>query len=283
MIKDILFEQSIGHKSEELEVARGAHRLGHQTSRSPRTCFLIDRMWSWFQAVFYKDWRTWAVILVLAWSVFIFAIFLVKPLWLLRWNEALKDQLSVKIKPADIELSLGIPVGYVSLIRVFACSRRVLNAWVKAHIEKCRANFGELPTVKDRKVHVLSPVKVDGQLVAEFSAATLQATSTGRATSAVGSSSAREEPARLAWPARWLGGPWPRTRPIASPPTSCFRSSSRTSWTTRPPRAGLPRFTEAIRGSFRPSSARQSRFPRSCSSTSCGDGGSSSSSITSRR
>ena len=51
----------------------------------------------------------------------------------------------------------------------------MLDAWVKAHIEKARENFDELPTVKDRKVHVPSPVKVDGQLATEFSAATLRA------------------------------------------------------------------------------------------------------------
>ena len=136
---------------------------------------LTDRVWSLLQAVSIKDWKTWAVIIPLTWSVIIFAIFLAKPLWLLRWNEALKDQLSVKIKPGEYELSLGIPLGYVTLVRLLAYRPRVLDAWVKAHIDKARGNFDELPTVKGRMVHVPSPVKVDGQLVAELSAATLRA------------------------------------------------------------------------------------------------------------
>ena len=46
---------------------------------------------------------------------------------------------------------------------------------MKSHIEKARENFDELKTVKDRKIHVSSPVKVDDQLVAEFSAAAVRA------------------------------------------------------------------------------------------------------------
>jgi HEAT repeat protein len=129
----------------------------------------------WLQAVSFNDWKTWAVILIAGWLFFLFAVFLVKPLWLLHWNEALKDQLSIKAKRSDVELSLGIPLGYVSLIRLLAYRRRVLDAWVRAHVEKCRENFEELPTVKDRLVHVPSPVKVDGRLVGELSAATLRA------------------------------------------------------------------------------------------------------------
>src|SRR5262249_13005524 len=94
---------------------------------------------------------------------------------LLRWSDALKDQLSIKIKPGNQELSVGVPIGYVSLIRLVAYRRRVLDAWVKAHVGKCRENFKELPSVKAREVHVPSPLKVDGQLVTEFSAATVRA------------------------------------------------------------------------------------------------------------
>ena len=130
----------------------------------------IDRVWSWLQTASFKDWKTWAVILPAGWLLILFVVFLVKPLWLLHWNEALKDLL-----PTIKELPLGIPVGYASLIGLMAYRRRVLDAWVKSHIEKARENFDELPTAKDRKVHVPSPVKVNGQLVAEFSAATLRA------------------------------------------------------------------------------------------------------------
>ena len=130
----------------------------------------IDRVWSWLQTASFKDWKTWAVILPAGWLLILFVVFLVKPLWLLHWNEALKDLL-----PTIKELPLGIPVGYASLIGLMAYRRRVLDAWVKSHIEKARENFDELPTAKDRKVHVPSPVKVNGQLVAEFSTATLRA------------------------------------------------------------------------------------------------------------
>jgi HEAT repeat protein len=135
----------------------------------------IARVGEWLQAISFKNWKTWAVILAAGWLFFLFAVFLVEPLWLLRWNEVLKDQLSIKAKRSDVELSLGIPLGYVSLIRPLAYHRRVLDAWVRAHVEKCRENFEELPTVKDRMVHIPSPLKVDGSLGARFSAVTLRA------------------------------------------------------------------------------------------------------------
>ncbi len=117
----------------------------------------------------------WAIIVYLSWLLILSAIFIVKPLWLLHWNEALKNQLSVKIAPSKSEFSIGIPLGYLSLITLMAYHRHVLDAWVRSHIKKARENFNELKTVKDRKVHVSSPVKVDGQFVAEFSVAAVRA------------------------------------------------------------------------------------------------------------
>jgi len=117
----------------------------------------------------------WAVITYLSCLLVLSAIFIVKPLWLLHWNEALKNQLSVKIAPSKSEFSVGIPLGYLFLITPMASCCRVLDAWVRSHIKKAQENFNELKTVKDREVHVSSPVKVNGQLVAEFSAATVRA------------------------------------------------------------------------------------------------------------
>jgi HEAT repeat protein len=135
---------------------------------------LDARLSRWFATLLLGDWRLWAVVLYAGWLVLLLAVFLAKPLWLLRWSDALKDQLSIKIKPGNHELSVGVPIGYVSLIRLVAYRRWVLDAWVKAHVGKCREIFKELPSVKAREVHVPSPLKVDGQLVTEFSATTLR-------------------------------------------------------------------------------------------------------------
>ena len=126
---------------------------------------------------------TWVIVAYCIWLPILLAIFVVNPLWLLHCNEALKNQLSVKIAPSKSEFSIGIPLGYLSLITLMAYHRHVLDAWVKSHIEKARENFDELKTVKDREVHVSCPVKVDGKLpekdndqaVPSFSAATVRA------------------------------------------------------------------------------------------------------------
>lgn len=177
----------------------------------------INRIGEWFLSVSYADWRTWVTILYSGWFVVLLAVFVVKPLWLLRWNESLNDQLSVKVKVHETELSLGIALGYVTLIRLFAYRLRVLDAWVSAHIEKCRRNFQELPTVRDRKVHVPIPVRIDGQLVADYSAETLRShiRAEQQCRWLIFGEGGAEKPA---WPAKRPGWPWPRPKSIASLP-----------------------------------------------------------------
>ena len=144
---------------------------------------IISQVSTWFQKALNESWVIWVIIAYLSWLLILSAIFIVKPLWLLHWNEALKNQLSVKIAPSKSEFSIGIPLGYLSLITLMAYHSHVLDAWVRSHIKKARENFNELKTVKDREVHVSSPVKVDGKLplevdgksAAEFSAATVRA------------------------------------------------------------------------------------------------------------
>ena len=136
---------------------------------------IISQVSTWFQKALNESWVIWAIITYLSCLLVLSAIFIVKPLWLLHWNEALKNQLSVKIALSKSEFSVGIPLGYLFLITPMASCCRVLDAWVRSHIKKAQENFNELKTVKDREVHVSSPVKVDGQFVAEFSASTVRA------------------------------------------------------------------------------------------------------------
>jgi HEAT repeat protein len=135
---------------------------------------VISQVSTWLRSISFTDWKTYAVILPALWLLVLLVVFLAKPLWLLNWAEALKDQLSVKIKPGNTEFSLGIPLRYVSLIRPLAYRPRVLDTWVKRHIDKARENFENLPTVDDRKVHIASPVIVNYKLDSNFSAATLR-------------------------------------------------------------------------------------------------------------
>ena len=88
---------------------------------------LIVRAGEWLRTISLKDSKTCAVILCASWLLFLFTVFLVKPVWILRWDEALQDTLFPKITFADIEWSLGVTLAYVLLIRFFATRRFVLN------------------------------------------------------------------------------------------------------------------------------------------------------------
>ena len=227
---------------------------------------IFSQVSTWLQKASKESWVIWVIIAYLSWLLILWAIFIVKPLWLLHWNEALKNQLSVKIVPSKSELTIGMTLGYLLLITLIAHHRRVLDAWVRSHIKKARETFNELKTVNDREVHVSCPVKVDGQLV-EISSATVRAHVGKADRQCRWLTSVREEPARQAWLARSVDGVWLRARPTASPPISCSRSLSRTSLTIPLLRPDLSDSPKQFAASCKPSSARLSQFTQNFSST----------------
>ena len=106
---------------------------------------IISQASTWFQTALSESLVIWAIIVYLSWLLILSAIFIVKPLWLLHWNEALKNQLSAKIPLYKSEFSIGgITLGHLSLITFMASRSYVLDAWVRSHIKKARENFNEL-------------------------------------------------------------------------------------------------------------------------------------------
>ena len=89
---------------------------------------IISQALTWFQTALNKSWVR-VIVAYCIWLPILLAIFVVNPLWLLHCNEALKNQLSVKIAPSKSEFSIGIPLGYLSLITLMAYHRHVLDAW----------------------------------------------------------------------------------------------------------------------------------------------------------
>src|SRR5271157_4648131 len=136
---------------------------------------LMARASELLETVSFTDWKTWAVIGPACWVAFVLAVFFGRPLWLLSWDEALKEQVLLKTKLLGTELSPGISLSYAFLIRPLVYRRRVLDAWVRAHVEEFRKNVTSLPTVKEREIHVPAPIRIDGSLVTEFSAGVIRA------------------------------------------------------------------------------------------------------------
>jgi HEAT repeat protein len=89
-----------------------------------------------------------------------------RPLWLYRINEALKPYTDF-VLPAQLG-GVKVPVRHVLLVGFFHYPRRMLDAWVSKHIPTAREEFQKKDTVRDRAVHIPSPVLSDGTIIAHL-------------------------------------------------------------------------------------------------------------------
>jgi len=117
----------------------------------------------------------WLVFGVVVFYIGLLALWLillsVRPQWILVANNLLKQLPEVKFK-TPVEMTWS--VRHLLLVGFFHHHHRVLDAWVKNHLDSARENFGRIPTAADRKIHVTVPVRFDGEMIAELSAETLQ-------------------------------------------------------------------------------------------------------------
>lgn len=99
----------------------------------------------------------WGPVLYIAGLLCLWLAFLwLHPLWLLRLNDALQPYTDFTL-PACLGNMRG-SLRYVLLIGFFHYHRRVLDAWIKAHVHGVRENFGRLETVKARAAYVPMPL-----------------------------------------------------------------------------------------------------------------------------
>ena len=93
-------------------------------------------------------------------------IFWLRPLWLLRFYELLKPiRFKVPLFVTDISLGLLLFPKY---------HRRVLDAWVTAHIKSVREEFWQKDSVRARQVYIPIPVVLDGNTVAQLNSSHLR-------------------------------------------------------------------------------------------------------------
>jgi hypothetical protein len=107
---------------------------------------------------------------ILAYSVSLLAcccaLLWLRPLWLLRLNEVLKPFTDFTL-PASLG-GLKIPVRAVLLVGFFHYHSRVLKAWVATHIPIVREAFWQKHTVRERLIHIPTPVSLDNLSLATF-------------------------------------------------------------------------------------------------------------------
>ncbi len=105
-----------------------------------------------------------------AYLVLLFGIFWLRPLWLLKIDQALKSVGSFKLPVIDKEISLSW------LLLMLKYQPRVLDAWVEAHLKSAQEAFQQKDTVRNRNVYIPIPVVNNGKTVAQLTGKDLRST-----------------------------------------------------------------------------------------------------------
>lgn len=100
-----------------------------------------------------------ALYLFLTLSFYLILLWL-RPLWILRINEAINKWAQSIALPANV-LVLMIRVVNVATVMVFQYHRRVLDAWVAKYLDQARQSFEQSKTVEDRQICVDLPVEIE--------------------------------------------------------------------------------------------------------------------------
>ncbi|NEQ38674.1 MAG: PBS lyase [Okeania sp. SIO3I5] len=105
------------------------------------------------------------IIIVIFWFPSIFFILWKRPLWLLKINNFLQSY-------TDIPLPNVLGGVKISTLRKLLFNLhyhpKVLDAWVKFHLETARKEFQKKSTVKERNIYIPIPVILDGQKIANL-------------------------------------------------------------------------------------------------------------------
>lgn len=96
---------------------------------------------------------------------------LVRPIWLLRLNDALKPFADIQL-PAWLG-GIQLPVRHAMVVGFFHYHRHVLDAWVASRLDTASDYFNDLRTVDDRRLHLPLPIRRDGHFFDRFEPSSL--------------------------------------------------------------------------------------------------------------
>jgi HEAT repeat protein len=130
---------------------------------------LYDRTLQW---ILKHEWLLGATSYIVFVPLLWFVLLRVRPLWLLRINDALKPYTDVPL----LFIGISVPIRYALFVGFFHYHPRVLDAWVAARLKSVREEFQEKDTVRDRKVYISVPVVLDGETVPQFTGKDLRST-----------------------------------------------------------------------------------------------------------
>jgi HEAT repeat protein len=132
----------------------------------------LDRIYEWIKG---NPAVATGLIYLISLPTFWAGILLVRPLLLLRINDALKPYTDFAI-PMPLGDTIKVPLRFVLFVGFFHYHPRVLDAWVSQQVDLARDAFSRKSTVNERKVYLSIPVVMDGNAVAELSSQNLQPT-----------------------------------------------------------------------------------------------------------
>lgn len=110
---------------------------------------------------------SYVIFVPLLWLVFL----QVRPLWLLKINDALKPYTDV---PLPV-IGISVPIRFALFVGFFHYHPRVLDGWVAKHLKSVREEFQEKDTVRDRNVYIPVPVVLNGETIPQLTANDLRA------------------------------------------------------------------------------------------------------------
>lgn len=128
---------------------------------------LVDRSLEW---IIQHKWWLGAIAYITLVPLIWWLLLRVRPLWLLRINNALKPYTDV---PLPV-IGISVPIRYALFVGFFHYHPRVLDGWVASHLKSVREEFQEKDTVRDRNVYIPVPVILDGETVPQLTAQDLQ-------------------------------------------------------------------------------------------------------------
>ncbi|HAJ61412.1 MAG TPA: PBS lyase [Cyanobacteria bacterium UBA8543] len=138
-----------------------------QALKAEKETRLFDRTFEW---ILQHKWLLLATSYVIFVPLLWLVLLRVRPLWLLKINDALKPYTDV---PLPV-IGISVPIRFALFVGFFHYHSRVLDAWVAAHIKSVREEFQEKDTVRDRNVYIPVPVVLDRETLPQLTARDLQ-------------------------------------------------------------------------------------------------------------
>jgi HEAT repeat protein len=167
------FEQVIKileeHKDNFTEIDAARIRRPLEALKSEKETRLFDRVVEWLlKHKLLLGIAAYVTLLPTLW----FILLRVKPIWLLKINNALKPYTDFSLP----FISINVPLRYVLFVGWFHYHPKVLDAWVNKYIESAREQFPKKDTVSNRNTYIPIPVVLDGNTVAQLAPDNLRAT-----------------------------------------------------------------------------------------------------------